>query len=239
VRELATYAASAVRAVGRKLGQRAARAARTISTAMADRGLRAGRHRAALAGRLPREAKSVLVLCKGNICRSPFADRYLAQPPGRASPALAVVSAGLDAIPGREAYPMALTVSPDFGVDLAAHRSQAITDALVDAADVILVMEPEQERQVAQRFPRARSKTFLLGPFAEGGPVTAIGDPYGGTASEFAACFAVLAEACDGFLAQLEARRGQTVSGARPAGGRSGRGDRGAGGSRSRSAPRR
>jgi protein-tyrosine-phosphatase len=71
---------------------------------------------------------------------------------------------------------------------------------------VILVMEPEQQRQLVARFPRAHDKTFLLGPFALDAPVSEIGDPYGGTAQEFAECFAMLQSACDGFVSHFDAR---------------------------------
>jgi protein-tyrosine phosphatase len=95
---------------------------------------------------------------------------------------------------------MARAVAPKFGVDLDNHRTTAMSQTLVDQADVILVMEPGQERQLETRFPGAGEKTFLLGPFSPDRPATEITDPYGGGAEDFDECYRILISACDGLL---------------------------------------
>lgn len=201
--ELRTYALSAIRAIGRKLDYRLRKRLGAISNAISDRGLRHGLHREGLRERFPQDAKTILVLCKGNICRSPFVGKFLADESNRRRLDLKISSAGLDAEPGRAAYPMALRVSRKFGVDLEDHRTTLVSDALVDQADIILVMEPGQERQMADRFPRAQGKTFLLGHFARERPLTEIADPYGKSAGEFERCYTVLAAASEGFLSHF------------------------------------
>ena len=67
-------------------------------------------------------------------------------------------------------------------------------------------MEPDQARQLEQRFAEVSKKTFLLGHFSHERPVTEIADPYGGTAEEFVECYRVLTDACEGFLSHFDAR---------------------------------
>jgi protein-tyrosine phosphatase len=143
------------------------------------------------------------VLCKGNICRSPFAARWLQAKVSEQNISLEISSAGLDAFSGKEAHPLAAIVSRDYGIDLARHRTAAVSAELVANADVILVMELAHIRQLHARFPDARRKTFLLGHFAQERPLTDIQDPYGHTREEFARCYSRLSAACDGFLVHL------------------------------------
>src|SRR5262245_55242849 len=81
--------------------------------------------------------RRVLVLCHGNICRSPFAEALLtARIPG-----LEVRSAGLHAADGHPADPSAVACAQRMGVSLAAHRSARVTAELVAWADLVLVMQ--------------------------------------------------------------------------------------------------
>ena len=202
--ELRGYTVSKVRALGRKLAHWVGKRAKAVSHRVSDHGLRLGLHRKALRSRFPRNAKKVLVLCMGNICRSPFVDRLLVEEASRRKLDLEISSAGLDTEAGRAAYPMALTVSRKFGVDLAGHRSTVISGELVEQADIILVMEPDHHRRMAERFPGAVAKTFLLGHFAEESPLTEIADPYGGSAGDFERCYTILTAASQGFLSRFE-----------------------------------
>ncbi len=116
---------------------------------------------AAAVRRRPRPA-SVLVVCNGNICRSPFAEavlRRLLQPAG-----ITVESAGLIG-PGRGAPPAALQVAARRGVDLSAHRSRLVTSDLVRRADLIVVMDEAQRRAICGRFGRDGMDVLLLGDF--------------------------------------------------------------------------
>ena len=70
----------------------------------------------------------VVVICHGNICRSPFAGVDLE----RRIPHIAVRSAGLAAGPGNPAEPGAIRVGQEFGLDLGEHRSSPLSDADVE-----------------------------------------------------------------------------------------------------------
>ena len=201
--ELAAYGRRLLTSISTKFGNRARSAYRKMRHALIDVGLKAGLNRKALGKRFPQRARTVLVLCKGNICRSPFVDKYLTIAARQRALDLRVSSAGLDANAGRQAHPLALERSFKVGVPLDEHRAQAVSETLVNEADVILVMEPDQQEELIARFPQAAEKTFLLGHFDPERPLTEIADPYGMPAAEFDACYARLSAACDGFLARL------------------------------------
>ena len=130
---------------------------------------------------LPAHCRSILFVCHGNICRSPFAGRYVQtrlQALGR--PAIKVRSAGLSAVPGREADALAVRVAKDLGVDLSGHRAQGVCRELVQQSDVIAVMEWEHRVRLLAAYPEAAKKTVVLGVFDdEPGDALDIADPYG------------------------------------------------------------
>lgn len=162
-------------------------------------GVAFGVHRLLLQARFPRRISRILVLCKGNICRSPFAAQVLRSRSSTMQIPLEIISAGLDTTPGKEAYPMARRVSRQYGISLDEHRTVSISAESVLTADIILVMELANKHNLLQRFPAARRKTFLFGHFGIP-PQTEIKDPYGGTLEEFDHCYGIIAAACDGFL---------------------------------------
>jgi len=101
-----------------------------------------------------------LVVCNGNIFRSPFAAAVLRRTLG--SPGIQVDSAGFIG-PGRRAPPDAVAAATKHGIDLSTHRSQLVTAQLVRAADLIVVMDAIQRRIICERFGRARRDVVLLG----------------------------------------------------------------------------
>ena len=128
-----------------------------------------------LKGRAPR---SILVLCHGNLCRSPFAAALLRQALGAHS--VRVESAGFVA-PNRPAPPEAVAAAARRGVDLSDHRSRLLTPDLARSAELIVVMDPVQQREVRERFGRLARDLIVLGDLdpapPEGGPARTIRDP--------------------------------------------------------------
>jgi protein-tyrosine phosphatase len=114
---------------------------------------------------------SVLVVCVGNICRSPLGERALAARLAKVS----VSSAGLGALVGAEADPDAARAAEELGIFLNNHRARQWTGAIGAAHDLILVMEPEQRLSIVKAHPELSGKTFLMSQWSGG---AAINDPY-------------------------------------------------------------
>ena len=120
------------------------------------------RQQAIKALRARRLPASVLVICHGNLCRSPFAAALLRRVVPRRG--VRVDSAGFVG-PGRPSPPHAVAAAGPYGVDLSTHRSELLTPNRVGAADVIVVMDPAQRREICDRFGRARRDVLVLGDF--------------------------------------------------------------------------
>lgn len=115
--------------------------------------------------------KRILVVCVGNICRSPTAEFLLR----RSLPGLDISSAGLGALVGHDMETTARAVAQVNGLECPTHQARQLTPALCREADLILVMESKHRDGVAQLCPEARGKVFLL---AQGQEETDIPDPY-------------------------------------------------------------
>ena len=132
-------------------------------------------------------AKTILVVCHGNIIRSPFAGHVLRRAIGdRGGPF--VFSAGLEAVPGTSSPPAAIAAAKDRGVDLRQHTATRLDADLVAASDVILVMDLDQLVSLRKRFPEARLKTFLLTSLAPEAPLEVV-DPVNGDDLVFLTCY--------------------------------------------------
>ena len=95
--------------------------------------------------------RSILFICSGNICRSPFAARLLERLlPAAVSGAVKVRSAGFIG-PYRLAPVNAQTVAAKYGVELATHRSVQISAENVKAADLVVVMSEEHASAIRSR----------------------------------------------------------------------------------------
>jgi protein-tyrosine phosphatase len=130
---------------------------------------------------------TVLVICHGNICRSPFAEaalrRLLRQHP------VAVGSAGIMG-PGRRPPDAALRAAHDRGIDMSAHCSRLVTPELLQRADLVVVMDAQQARTLRDRFGISPRKVVLLGDFdSDRKAPRAITDPYAGSDAVFDAVY--------------------------------------------------
>jgi protein-tyrosine phosphatase len=146
----------------------------------------------------PAAIRRVVVICHGNICRSPFAAGLLAQ----RAPALEVRSSGLHAAPGRPAEAAATRAAAAFGVDLAGHAARTMDAADAAWADLVLGMEGHHVAAVRAAWPEARRKTLLLGDFLPGPPY-GIEDPWGRDDAFFAETFERIRLATERLAARL------------------------------------
>ncbi|MDZ7277946.1 protein tyrosine phosphatase [Pantoea eucrina] len=132
--------------------------------------------------------KSVLVVCVGNICRSPTGERLFK----RALPDIHVASAGLSALQGHAADQTATDVAAERGLSLAGHQAQQLTAPMCREYDLILVMEKRHIEQVNRIDPAARGKTMLLGHWLG---QQEIADPYKKSREAFEEVYGLLENA--------------------------------------------
>ena len=105
----------------------------------------------------------VLVVCTGNICRSPIAHGLLEDRSRRLTDGqIEVRSAGTWARRGSPATSEAVAAAEELGIDVHGHRSTPFARELADWGDLVVTMTGEQREEVLQAAPDARSKTFTL-----------------------------------------------------------------------------
>lgn len=155
---------------------------------------------------LPKPVRRVLVLCLGNICRSPFAEHYLRRvSKDRGLSSLAIESAGFLHHDGLRTPTRFVELVRSHGVDLSGHRARRVTQQQIDDADMILLMDAQNLRALQHEFPHATHKTFLIGLLSAQGPAE-IPDPYMLSIGEAEASYQKLAEACSATIRRLQHR---------------------------------
>jgi protein-tyrosine phosphatase len=115
--------------------------------------------------------KNVLIICIGNICRSPIAEAMLAHKLADQAD-MHITSAGLAALVGQPVDSHAVKLIE--GLDVSAHKARQLTAAMVADADLILTTDQTQTDMVVKMLPNARAKTFTLGKWDN----MSILDPY-------------------------------------------------------------
>lgn len=152
-----------------------------------------------------KSATNILIVCHGNIIRSVFAARLVAQAVGDRA-RVSVSSGGLAAVPGSRPHPTALRAATRLGVDLSRHASASVAPEAVASSDVIFVMDIPQLVVMRKRFPRVRHKMFLLTCLAPEGPLE-VRDPVNGDESLFEECFDHISRAVRPIVHILTLRR--------------------------------
>ena len=126
-----------------------------------DRALHPIRRQAVAArvrGKVPR---SVLFICYGNVCRSPYAAAVFAELWPAIMPRVTITSAGFVG-PGRGSPPPALSAALRRGIDLSGHRSTLVSTQAVRGADLAVVMSATQLRAI-RRVGGRQSNPLILG----------------------------------------------------------------------------
>lgn len=147
--------------------------------------------------------QSILMVCVGNICRSPMAEYVLRHKLAAMSgnrPGIEVASAGIGALVDRPADPHTVTVLSAAGMDCSAHRARQISRELATSHDLILAMESRHIEDIYDRHPYARGKVHLLGKWNDG---EEIGDPYKKDLGHFQKVYQQVERGCDAWLKRL------------------------------------
>ena len=117
--------------------------------------------------------RHILVVCVGNICRSPMAEALL-QRALRGQDGFTVESAGLGALVGHPASEYSQELMLEMGLDISEHRARQIHPDMVRDADLVLVMEAGHKRAIDDADPTARGKVYRLGEWHD----KDVDDPY-------------------------------------------------------------
>jgi protein-tyrosine-phosphatase len=164
-------------------------------------------HRLIRQQQFPKRVNSVLVVCKGNICRSPLAEAYLRHGFARCGQNVLVFSAGLETSIGKPAHTLAQVVGRNAGIPLDSHATTPLLKEHVDHADLIVAMEHTHYHRLQKLYPHSRGKTFLLRQFSHATEMKnrplEIADPYSGTLGDFQDCLAIIKQSCDRLISEI------------------------------------
>ena len=130
------------------------------------------------------ENNSVLLVCTANQCRSPMAEALLKSYLFKMDPDCnwVIESAGTWTEAGHPATPAGVSVMAEKGLNTAGHRSQPISQQLLERFELILTMEAGHKEAIQVEFPQISGRVFMLSEMSSveipvldpiGGPIEA------------------------------------------------------------------
>lgn len=159
---------------------------------------------------LPQRIESLLFVCLGNICRSPFAG-MLAQQRLTEIQVLGTVarSAGIKTTQSGRSPLEACEAATAYGISLESHRPVLLTENLMAAHDLVVVMEFQQMEHLRSVYPALASRVVLLPRFdteATGYERYNIEDPFMRPPLAYAACYSRIDRAVTALCAAISER---------------------------------
>ncbi|HBR1814324.1 TPA: protein tyrosine phosphatase [Klebsiella quasipneumoniae subsp. similipneumoniae] len=139
---------------------------------------------------------SILVVCTGNICRSPIGERLLRQ----MLPTKKIDSAGTDALINKPADKTAQEVAKKYEVSLEGHRGKQYTAEMAREYDLILVMDRTHLVHIGRVSPEVRGKTMLLGHWMGQKDIP---DPYRQGKEAFEFVYQLIEQSCQKWAEKL------------------------------------
>ena len=142
---------------------------------------------------LPSKVNSMLFICYGNICRSPFAEK-MAKQIFQVQDSVVFASAGIHVESPMQPTATAIDAAIQYGVDLKDHLSKSISYNMMESYDMILTMESWQQIYLNKLFAEFSDKIFLLPLFRNNKNMDTyhiynIQDPFGRTKDDFMNCY--------------------------------------------------
>jgi protein-tyrosine phosphatase len=126
--------------------------------------------------------RHITFVCKGNLCRSPYAEAYAR------SLGMEAESFGLSTVPGGPADETAMRIASERGLRLYAHRTRVWSSDALRRGSFVVVMEPWHGRRIAEVVSHHDATLNLLGQWCRPRRLS-IKDPYGRPDDDFRACF--------------------------------------------------
>jgi protein-tyrosine phosphatase len=143
--------------------------------------------------------KKILIICVGNICRSPTAEYLLRQQ--LADRDIQVGSAGLGALVGHPVERHAMAILKERGgIDASEHRARQVDAVMLREADLVLGMERRHLAATARLAPEASGKLFLLGKWSD---FESVPDPYRQPRRVFENVYGLIERGVDSWLRYL------------------------------------
>ena len=124
--------------------------------------------------------KSIIVVCTGNICRSPMAEgvlRYKLDQVGLSH--INLSSAGTSGWENCTPISYAIQACSEIGIDISALRSAPISEQMIQDADLVLAMEKYHVNEMVNKYNAPAEKLMLFGDFYSENSGMDIQDPYG------------------------------------------------------------
>jgi protein-tyrosine phosphatase len=110
---------------------------------------------------LPSNIKSVLFICLGNICRSPFAERIFSKYSSNSNNIISY-SAGIHVEYPKSPPLEAIISAKEFSVSLDDHSSRKIEYSMIESYDMVIAMEVWQYKYLRKMYLEFEDKIFLL-----------------------------------------------------------------------------
>ena len=155
----------------------------------------------------PAPAVSLLIVCTGNICRSPLGEVVVRRALAAAGLAqVTVASAGTwDGHSGDPADPRTLAVAARRGYDLSAFRARGVRRADFDQFDLMLGMTQGHVQELEGQRPRAAKATIKRYlDFTPGLALRDVADPYTGGDADFEFALDRIEEGVAGVVAAVQ-----------------------------------
>ena len=152
---------------------------------------------------------SILFVCLGNICRSPLAEAALRAEAVAKGMAISIDSAGTGGWhAGNSPDPRAIAEAARHGIDISQYRARQVRREDFQRFGTIYALDQQNLRDLKRIAPnglltRSTARLSLLMDMVPGREGTAVIDPYGGTADDFAQTWADVSVAARAIVSRM------------------------------------